>query len=170
MQAPPGWGPPGGAPPGGPGYGPAYGAPPAAPGYAPPQAVPGATAGVWPWYVAYAMFMGLVYLCCIAGGAWIVAAGPSTFGSGPEATEVIVQGYVLLAMGVPLSVMYFAVPFLPKKPWAWIYHVVLIGFGLTSCACWPVAIPLIIYWLKPETKWMFGRDVPGYANPSAQVF
>jgi len=168
MQSPPGWGPPG-VPPGAPGGGYAYGAPPAAPGYA-PQATPGQTAGVWPWYVAYAMFMGLMYLGCIAGGAWIVSAGSSTFGTGPQADEVVMQGYILLAMGVPLSVLYLAVPFLPKRPWAWIYHVVLIGFGLTSCACWPVAIPLIIYWLKPETKWMFGRDLPGYGHPSAGVF
>ncbi len=47
--------------------------------------------------------------------------------------------------------------FLERKPWVWIYDMVLICIGFTSACCLPAAIPLFIYWLKPEAKAYFGR-------------
>ena len=49
--------------------------------------------------------------------------------------------------------------FLPRKPWVWVYNMVLICIGFTSACCLPAAIPLLIYWLKPEAKAYFGRPV-----------
>jgi hypothetical protein len=47
---------------------------------------------------------------------------------------------------------------MPRRPWAWIFGLVLICIGLTSLCCLPVAIPLLLSWLKPETKSYFGRN------------
>ena len=47
---------------------------------------------------------------------------------------------------------------LPRKPWVWIYDMVLICIGFTSACCLPAAIPLFIYWLKPEAKIYYGRN------------
>jgi len=47
--------------------------------------------------------------------------------------------------------------FLRPKPWVWIYDLVIICMGMTSACFLPAAIPLLIYWLKPEVKAHFGR-------------
>ncbi len=64
---------------------------------------------------------------------------------------------IFLVLGPLLAIPYAAAPFLPKKPWAWIYHLVLIGVGFTSVCCLPVTIPLLLEWLKPDVKRFFGR-------------
>jgi hypothetical protein len=28
----------------------------------------------------------------------------------------------------------------------------MIAFGLTSCVCWPVSIPLLVFWLQDPTR------------------
>jgi len=48
--------------------------------------------------------------------------------------------------------------FLPRKPWAWVYDMILICYGIAIATCIPVAIPLLIYWIKPETRSYFGRN------------
>ena len=47
---------------------------------------------------------------------------------------------------------------LPRRPWAWIYHLVLIGGGVLSCFL-PAAVPLLIAWIRPDVQWYFGRRV-----------
>jgi hypothetical protein len=110
--------------------------------------------------------MGVVYLLCTGGLIWLIsfAASDPTFASDPELNQVKGQVVVYLFICIPLMLAYFAAPFLPRKPWAWIYHAIMIGICLTSCACWPVAIPLLLAWLKPEAKAMFHRDVGHMAN------
>lgn len=68
-----------------------------------------------------------------------------------------IVGVVFAVIGVPLGVVFAAAPFLPRRPWVWVYDLVLIILGLTSCITWPLTIPLLIYWLKAETKWWFGQ-------------
>ena len=41
--------------------------------------------------------------------------------------------------------------------WLWIYDLIIICLGMTSACFWPAVIPLLIFWLKPETKRHFGR-------------
>ncbi|MGB7159266.1 MAG: hypothetical protein WBD40_14450 [Tepidisphaeraceae bacterium] len=60
-------------------------------------------------------------------------------------------------MGVPLAAVFGVAPFLPRRPWVWIYDLVLICLGLTSICCMPATIPLLIFWLKPEAKAWFGK-------------
>ena len=70
------------------------------------------------------------------------------------------MGAVFIGIGLVLLVPYAAGPLLPRERWAWIVGVVLIGIGMTSLCCLPVAIPLLLGWLKPETKAYYnaGRD------------
>ncbi|MEZ0276316.1 MAG: hypothetical protein ACAH88_15510 [Roseimicrobium sp.] len=71
--------------------------------------------------------------------------------------EAIVVGSLCLAMG-----LFFAAAGLPPlisgpRPWSWVYSLVLICFGLTSCTM-VVCIPLLIFWLKPEVKAYYGKE------------
>ena len=126
---------------------PAYGAPP-------PYLSPGEKPRVWGWYVAYCVAMALMYFLCFAGGVALTAFAGEL---GPDSGEMQAQGVLMAVLGLPFFLIYGVAPFLPKKPWTWILHIVLIAVGLTSACCIPAALPLLIYWLKPETKVFFGR-------------
>ena len=131
-----------------------YYAPPGPPpqGYGVPQ-MPGGSGpkpAVWTWYVVYALTMAFMYLACAVGGVVLAVAA-----EGGE--DSVAQGIVMTVIGLPLLLLYGAAPFFPKRPWAWTFHMVLIALSGTSACCIPVCIPLIIFWLKPETKAFFGK-------------
>ncbi len=69
--------------------------------------------------------------------------------------ESIIYGILFLILSIPLFIISILPIFLPKKPWVWIYSLVLIGLGMTGC-CFPVCIPLLIFWIKPEVKRYYG--------------
>jgi hypothetical protein len=132
----------------GPMYNPYAPLPPQSPWGPPPPQL--GSPPVWPWYIAYAVAMALMYLMVAASGGFLLAAG--------ENIEDQIQGGVMAVMGLGLAAVFGVAPLLPKKPWAWVYHVVLIGLSMTSFCCMPISIPLLIHWLKPETKAFFGRS------------
>ena len=105
------------------------------------------------WYRAYAGLMAGVY--AVAAGVMVVAPmfEPAREGNLPVWVMPLIGGCVSL----PFLGVYLAAPFLPHKRWVWVYHLVLICIGLSSLCCIPVCIPLLIHWLKPETKRYFGR-------------
>ncbi len=123
----------------------------------------GDSAPVWPWYCAYVASMALLYVFVTGYGVFLLAMAAGAFGSGfgriPPGEEVIiiVYGVLMLVVGGVFLVAYGVAPFLPKKPWSWIYHMILICIGFTSACCMPFSGILMFYWLKPETKRMFGR-------------
>jgi hypothetical protein len=126
-------------------------------GYAPPPQV--ARPPVWPWFVAYAVVMALIYLALAGFGVTIFAVGPEQFADAQtDADGWRINAIIFLVIGPLFSIPFAIAPFLPRKPWVWIYNLVLICLGLTSVCCLPATIPLLIYWLKPETKWWFGRS------------
>jgi len=73
-----------------------------------------------------------------------------------------------LAVGVPLFLVFLGglVPLVVRpRPWVWNYGLVLIllsfflgcGLGLLSLLIFAFSVPLLVYWLKPETKRWYGR-------------
>ncbi len=110
---------------------------------------------VWKFFVAYWAAMALLYLLCAVLGVLSFFVEPK---NDEERITLLITGVIFIALGAVLFLMFAAAPFLPKKPWAWVYDIVLIAVGLTSCLCLPVSIPLLIFWLKPEAKAFFGRS------------
>ena len=117
------------------------------------------------WYRIYAGAMALLYLACIVAGIFLLIFSQEIAAADPEMPSwmMVFYGAFIIGIGLVLAAAYAAALFLPPRPWTWIYHLVLIGIGMTSCCCIPAAIPLIIYWLKPETQAWFGR---GPLNPA----
>ncbi len=109
---------------------------------------------VWRYYLGYAISMAVLYLLVAVVGVVIASSG--TF-MAPEPGQPPMPAGLFVVVGVVLGIPFLAAPFLPKAPWAWIYHIVLISVGMTSVCCMPISIPLLIFWLKPETKAFFGR-------------
>jgi hypothetical protein len=130
----------------------------AAPPPPPGAYVPGQTPGVITWYKVYLTLMCLLFLLVGgAGGALVSGVFPVTAddldGMPPE-----VMGTIYLVMGLAFMVPFAVALFLPRKPWAWIFHMVMICIGMTGCTI-VASIPLLIFWLKPEVKGYFEQPV-----------
>ena len=138
--------------------------PPGYPAYGgmPPPTLPGRPR-VLTWFIAYCIFMALLYAACVAGGAWVLSMPEHELTSWDmDLVEARIQGGVFLAIGLPLMAAFGLGPVLPRRKWVWVYDIVLIAIGLTSVCCLPVTVPLLIYFIKPETKaWFEAGRVPG---------
>lgn len=123
-----------------------------------PGGRPGVKPRVWQWYLAYCFFMAFLYLVIAVafGVALPFAEEIAEESDDVDAMELKIQAIVMLVVCIPLLFLYGAAPFLPKTKLAWIWGFVTIGIGLTSICCLPFTIPLLIFWLKPETKAFFG--------------
>ncbi|MBC7909639.1 MAG: hypothetical protein H7Y30_04010 [Pyrinomonadaceae bacterium] len=120
-----------------------------------PPADPELQRKVWTWYVVYCVLMTLIYFLCLVGGIVLVSVSPQM--SNSDRGEAVANGIWLILVGAALMVPFAIAPFLPKKSWGWIYGLVMLIIGAMSCCFWPITIPLIIQWVKPDIKQMFGH-------------
>ncbi|HEX8144020.1 MAG TPA: hypothetical protein VF553_15580 [Pyrinomonadaceae bacterium] len=113
---------------------------------------------VWKGFVAYCIFMALLYLFVAAIGGALLYLAQGSMAGGKDVAELRIQGVIFLFVGIALVIPYAIGPFVKGKSWGWVYGIVLIAIGLTSCCLWPATIPLIIHWVKPEMKAFFGQS------------
>ena len=102
------------------------------------------------WFKVYAGVLFLVYLAVIAFSFIFLLVDPEDLEM--PAAEAKVMGIMFLAVGSFLSIACL-IPLLARpRPWVWVYSLVIICLGMTSACFLPACIPLIIFWIKPETK------------------
>jgi hypothetical protein len=107
------------------------------------------------WFKLYAGLMASLYGIITLIGLFVVfAAGGDEEMSLME--KLVVASIFLVLCGGLTALFGFGV-FAPPVSWVWVYDIVLIAIGLTSCLTIPAALPLLLYWIKPETKAYFGR-------------
>jgi len=112
---------------------------------------------VWNWYRVYAGLMAALYLVILVGGTLMPLVAPGEVDLDADDPPPWAVSLMVGCFSLPFAAAYGAALFLPVRPWAWIYHLVLICVGFTSVCCMAVSIPLLIFWLKPETKAYFGH-------------
>ena len=105
------------------------------------------------WFKIYAAFMALLYFAVAAASLFFFFGVVDEKDPGAN----MIAGVVLLGVGGVLFVAYVIPFFLRPRPGVWIYDIVLIAIGLTSCLTIPACIPLLIFWVRPETQRYFGR-------------
>ena len=105
---------------------------------------------VWGWYVTYCVAMAFLYFVTVVMGLIMLLTGPTGPDVDPVENKII--SFIFIGMGLALLIPFAAGPLLPRRRWAWVVGLVLIVIGMTSMCCLPVAIPLLIWWIKPETK------------------
>ncbi len=133
--------------------------------------VEGAAAGAGPrsptnpppvllWQKVYCFAMAALYaLIAVLGLAMAVFRDQLADEQTPPG-EVVVIGFVFVALGVGLAAPFAVAPFLPRRRWVWVLHLVIIAVGMTSCLCIPFAVPLLVFWIRPATQAWFGwKDV-----------
>ena len=118
--------------------------------------------GVVKWYKLYAATLAAIYIILFLGGiVGIVLSfrAPPEFFNDADMPPVLFYGYLvfLILISLVMGAAYLAAFFIPRKPWAWIYHIVLICIGLSSPCFIPFCVPLLIYWLRAETQTYYGR-------------
>ena len=74
-----------------------------------------------------------------------------------EADEIgVTEGRILASIFIFLGLVMLAISllgvYLRPRPWVWTYSLVLICLGMTTGWLMPLCIPLIIFWVKKETK------------------
>ena len=116
--------------------------------------------GVVTWFRIYCGALALVYLALLVGGiAFLFFGAFADHLESEEMPRAFLVGYaaVLMVLGAVFAAAFAYGAFLPPRPWAWIYGIVLIAVGFTSACCLPFSVALLIFWLKPEAKAWFGR-------------
>jgi hypothetical protein len=110
---------------------------------------------VWTWFVVYCVVMALQYLAVFGLGVFFFLA-PSDPGLGPN--ERLLFGGLYVGFGLVFGIPFTIAPFLPHNRGTWVYGIVLIALGMTGLCYLPFTIPLLIFWLKPETRAHFGYE------------
>ena len=104
----------------------------------------------------FVAFYGLIVL----GGAGLVVAPAllSRASAPPPGADIalyvtgLIYGGVGLAHVVPGTIALFA----GRRPWAHTLGTVVIALAMFNLCCIPVLIPLLIVWMKPETRRWYG--------------
>ena len=114
--------------------------------------MPNGAPAVVSWQKVYCGVLAAVYLLLTLGGLALAVFHRQAADAQTSAGEALFLGVVLALTCAACAAAFGAGLFLPRRRWAWIYHLVLIGIGMTSCACLPFTIPLLIFWIRPEVQ------------------
>lgn len=107
------------------------------------------------WYRVYLAILMVLYAAVAVVGVVLVVVKPES--RQYEQAEIVMLGGLYAALGTVFFIIFAAALFLPPKPYNWVVGIVLICVGMTSCCFLPICVPLLIYWIKPETQTFFGR-------------
>lgn len=107
------------------------------------------------WFLIYCVAISVLYILVAAAGGALAYYAEQLSESEQETTELRIQGVVYLSLGIALAVVHLIAPLLPRKKWSWLYGFAPIVIGLTSPCCLPMTLPLLLWWIKPETKQWF---------------
>ncbi len=99
------------------------------------------------FYRLYAGALIVVYMMIIAA---FVGLSVTT-----EDSELIFQTIIMTPLLLGFSVFQAITMWMPRKKWAWVSGMVILGFGISSC-CLPLALPLFMRWSKRDFKAAFG--------------
>ena len=109
------------------------------------------------WYRVYCMVM--AFLCLAVTGFGIFIATVPMAVPPRDEEQLFVMGIVYGVLGFIFFVLYAVAALLPPKPYNWIVGIIVVALGMASCCTWPAAIPLLIFWVKPETQEFLGRKI-----------
>jgi hypothetical protein len=125
--------------------------------YEPPEPVLDPRPGVLFWYRAYAALMLLASLAFLAFAAFLAWAQTNPqVAMLPGSAEAQTNAIVLFLVGATAVGFYATATFMPMKPWAWTFGLVVIALGLPGLTI-VVCLPMFLAWMKPSVKAAFCR-------------
>ena len=118
--------------------------------------VPSVKPKVVTWFYVYCWILCIMYFVVMLVFPIMFLVAKPAESEMPREVALITVIFTVLLSGV-LFVAVLLPLVLRPRPWLWVYDLIVICIGLTSCCFWPICIPLIIFWIKPETKQYFGK-------------
>lgn len=105
-------------------------------------------------------------------GIWSLSVDNATFNDLLEsseplsADEQLAVALVLVVFGPLMMLVYAVAYFLPRRPWAWICHLILqifalLGTCLGCCFISPYAVVVLIFWCLAPTRAWYGMGQSG---------
>lgn len=112
---------------------------------------------VWRWYIALCVVMALGQFAILALGIYTIEKANEWARLGETSPESLrTSGMLLVSMGAIFFVANLLMPFLPRKPWAYLAHLGnILAAALFICPA-ALAVPVAVYWLKPDMQAWFG--------------
>ena len=107
------------------------------------------------WYRIYCLAMAFLYLAVTGAGIFFAVVPLEQ--SPRDQQQMFIMGIVYAILGGVFFIVYAVATFLPPKPYNWIVGIVMLTLGMTSCCLLPAVIPLLIFWVRPETQAFLGR-------------
>jgi hypothetical protein len=109
------------------------------------------------YFRIYAVLV-IIILLGTAGGGVYAMVKPLFSAAGTSTVNDWVGGLVTAVFCGGLVVPHVLALFGGRKSWVYTLSLVLIGVNLVwgICCCLPVNVPLLIVWMKPETKRWYG--------------
>jgi hypothetical protein len=110
------------------------------------------------WYKAYCGAMVLSSLLGVVFGVLVFTGVLSGDVRPDDAAGPVIYGVFFMLVGVAILAPFLLALLLPPRPWVWVYALLMICLGavITLLGVF-AAIPLLIYWVKPDVKQYFGR-------------
>ena len=106
----------------------------------------------------YAVLLALMYA---AVGIIFLSLAMEEAPPGKELARALTVGrYLMVFLAAVLSLAFVAVPFLPRRPWVWVYGLATIALGFTSVVTIPFSIGLLIFWIRPEVRGYYQPEQP----------
>ena len=123
-------------------------------GYDPPASTHNPRPRVLFWYRVYAATMMLASGVFVAFVAWAHTVPRIALRAGAALEQPAVLVMFLLA--VTAVGFYATATFMPLKPWAWTFGLVVIALGLPGLTI-AFCLPMFFAWMKPSVKAAFRR-------------
>ncbi len=108
------------------------------------------------YFRIYGAITGLGYLAMVIFGFVMMFAPAMSASFSPGDMGAVVMGLIYGGLGTLFFIPTVVVLFGSRKPWVHTLGTVLIALGMTQICCIPILIPLLITWMKPETKHWYG--------------
>jgi hypothetical protein len=112
------------------------------------------------WYRLYCILMALLFLMGVSAGVALLvnqAAILAAFQGRVSPADLSLRFTIIVGVCGVMCALNFIALFLPRRPWAWMYHIINIALGSGGCAL--LMIVLLIFWIKPEVQEYFGRSL-----------
>lgn len=110
------------------------------------------------YFRIYAILMLLTLLAGFGFGLWTMLEPLMKGGGAPVRPGEWIGGFIIAGMAGAVMVPHTVVLFGGRSKWVYTLGLVLIGLNiLWGWCCLPITIPLLIMWMKPETKRWFGH-------------
>ena len=106
---------------------------------------------VFKWQRVYVICMTLMYDALMMLGICFFIFADDLADAEMSSKEWQIMGAIYGILGAVLSIVFAVGLFWRRGMGGWVYNIILIGIGLTSCCFWPATIPLIIFWIKHKT-------------------